>query len=188
MSPSDLLSMDRRNIETIKKNGSTIRLLRGAITDNTGTIKVRFWDPYCDLQSGRAYSFANLKVRQYSEHKYLTTAPSTVADEIDEEFPVPDEDELNDVTTIRVEGFKMINNYATWYTCLNCSKHVTDVPTLKSAKCNNCKAIMLLEACPKMMSVKVAICDPSNEESYLWLTIFRDVLTQMIPPAIRKMR
>lgn len=101
-------------------------------------------------------------------------------------FPSPDEDELNDISTIRVGVFRVAKNYATWYTCLNCNKHLTDVPTLKSAKCNQFKAIMLLEACHKMVSVKVAIPDPANEERNLWLTVFLDVLWQMIPPTIRR--
>ena len=146
-----------------------------------GTIKIRLWDAHCQLVDGSSYTFENLKVREFNGQKFLTTSPSTQASLVNEDFPHPDEHEVNDLTTITISGFKMVNNFSTWFTCLNCSKHLTDVPTLKTAKCSHCESIMLLTSCPKLMSVRVAVEDPSKEKQHIWLTAFRDVLLLMIP-------
>lgn len=73
----------------------------------------RLWDAHCQLIDGSSHTFENQKVREVNGQKSLTTSPSTQVSLVDGEFPHQDEHEVNDMTTITITGFKVVNKFST---------------------------------------------------------------------------
>lgn len=144
-----------------------------------GTIQLTIWDPNGTELPG-PYLFKNLRVRDFNSKKVLTTTSSTEMEPIQEQFPIPDDDVLENVISVQVHRFKMLSTFSTWYACLNCRKMLTEVSsTNETPKCANCKAIMPIEACPQLASIRVAIPDETTADS-LWLTVFTEQLHQLL--------
>ncbi|KAK3734692.1 hypothetical protein QZH41_002111 [Actinostola sp. cb2023] len=184
------LCLDRSRIEEVLHLGNTLQLLNAAsITDNSGSIKISLWDENADLENEKCYYFHYVKIKENHDGTIrLTTTPNTTVELIEDVYPVPEIQIWAELKTLHIAHFEMATNYTTVFLCRNCKKHLTEIKSISTIKCNQCQAMMRVNRCPKIASIKMGVTDEEKVKEILWLTAFEEQLASLLSLALVKER
>ena len=171
--------------EVVMKNGSVVTMLvRCAIRDDSGTIRLTLWgDIIQQVTNHSCYSFENVLVKFYDFERYLTTTHSTRIMPAEKKFPDISKqlfDSLFDVGRISVAKISFAQQLKKWLSCCKCGKQLSDVTSMpeRIVKCDKCKTVQPVSSCSMKASVQIAVRGSDHE--LIWLKAFTVLLEEML--------
>lgn len=162
--------------------------LDAVLLDPYGSIRIAIWEDFTkQIEEGKTYSFTNLRLKKNNGHDiYVTTAKTgchiNETEPFDQKLASPPELPDSLVTTTSVVDIVGINKFTTYYACTQCKKKL-DAQDSHVVKCANCGLKQKLSFCSSHCYLQaIAICVDA-EETTLTLTIFDDVIKDVLAAA-----
>lgn len=136
-----------------------LKMVEAILLDTTGKIKISmFEENIASVRQGSIYKILNSRVRCWNGAKKLTTTPTSIIsqteDETLKEMAIEDVlTEENDESTLVVPFIKSVEKVEVYSVCLQCSRKLLQATASLIVKCDRCKHSMILSNCQKRISV-----------------------------------
>ena len=160
-----------------------LKMVEAILLDTTGKIKISmFEENIASVRQGSIYKILNSRVRCWNGAKKLTTTPTSIIsqteDETLKEMAIEDVlTEENDESTLVVPFIKSVEKVEVYSVCLQCSKKLLQATASLIVKCDRCKHSMILSNCQKRISVHFTV----ESQDVTTLTVFENILRSVIP-------
>ena len=168
------------NAKNIVKRGSS-NMLECKLKDATGHIPVTLWGDYIEIlmkNVGKSFTFHEIFVKDFKGVR-LTTTTGTVmvpveATDIEKDILATEDDDTVITETDTLEGLvEYIKHFSIYFNCKFCNKKLTDIMTLRKAKCNTCSTVQLVAGCEINRSVQISI-------NGMQITLFDDIISTLV--------
>ena len=181
------LSLGDEPAKQVKMRGKEVAMVKDdcILEDVTGSAPLHIWDTFINsVENGKSYRFENLVVKSFQGAMYLSTTFTTsvtMVEAVVESLVGPQMLESKQ-RAVTVEEFKMVRKLDIFLACQSCSKKIEDVCG-DFVKCKYCDVRQRRLSCETCASAQVKVELPEDEAEGLWLTVFTEVLEQLLKPS-----
>ena len=168
----------RGNPETIKSNGKMLMKQEGIFTDETGSIRIVFWQSDIQrIESGSSYELSKAIVKKYESANYITINRQSVVRPSNVKITRDDDEKTQKKNINKVFcpaiGVERVTSYLS---CNKCNASLLQNDNRKVVQCSNCGCGQLKSKCKNCIIVKTLFI---KDEEQLSLSIFDDKLAEL---------
>ena len=158
------------------KHGKQLTKQDVTIADQTESSRIVHWEEDVgSLEVEKSYYFKNVGVRQYANQKFLSMAPASSKNAIDDIGEVL-EDANDERGSPSIDGeIDSVFSLTDYRQCKVCNSNIEIINDI-IGRCTKCLALSKLSKCPVTSMAKVIISD--NLRNKHTLTIFQPILSQ----------
>lgn len=175
------------NVSDTSTVGSrSLKMAEATLLDTTGEIKISmFEENIASIKQGGIYKILNSRVRCRNGVKKLSTTPSSIISQTeDEELTkmaiediLAEDNEESSQLILVVPFIKSVESVEVYSVCVHCSRKLLQATASLIVKCDRCNHSMVLSNCQKKMIVHFTV----ESQDVTSLTVFENVLGSVIP-------
>jgi ssDNA-binding replication factor A large subunit len=162
--------------ETIKSNGKTLIKQDGVLTNESGSIRIVFWQSDIQkIESGSSYEFKKAILKNYDGRNYITINRQTILLSSDVEVTRDDDEKVENVSQLSLPA-DAVEKVTSYLCCNKCNSSLLQNDNQKVIKCSNCNSAQLKSKSKKLVVAKVLLM---KDEQKVSLTIFDEKLREL---------
>lgn len=162
--------------ETIKSNGKTLIKQDGVLTDESGSIRIVFWQSDIQkIESGSSYEFKKAILKNYDGRNYITINRQTILLSSDVEVTRDDDEKVENVSQLSLPA-DAVEKVTSYLCCNKCNSSLLQNDNQKVIKCSNCNSAQLKSKSKKLVVAKLLLI---KDEQKVSLTIFDEKLREL---------